>query len=131
MFTEKETVYLKSQRLARFATASLEGQPDVVAVSYEFDGTVFYIGGLRQKKTVKYKNVLKNPRVAMVVDDLESVDPWRPRGIRIYGRAEVVQRRGFLGPGEYIRVNPEAKWSWGVEGPVFQKGKLKFYNAGR
>lgn len=131
MFTEKEATYLKSQRLARFATASPDGQPDVVAVNYEFDGQLFHIGGLRQKKTVKYRNVLKNPRVALVVDDLESVEPWRPRGVRVYGKADVVQRRGFLGPGDYIRVTPEVKWSWGVEGPVFEKGRLKFHKAAR
>lgn len=131
MFTEKEAAYLKSQRLARFATASPAGQPDVVAVSYEFDGEVFHIGGLRQKKTVKYKNVLKNPLVALVVDDLESVDPWRPRGIRVYGKGDVVQRKGFLGPGDYIRVTPGAKWSWGIEGPVFEKGEVKFHKESR
>lgn len=131
MLSEKEAAYLKSQRLARFATASPDGQPDVVAVNYEFDGEVFYIGGLRQRKTVKYRNVLKNPRVALVVDDLESVEPWRPRGIRVYGKADVVERSGFLGPGHYIRVTPEVKWSWGIEGPVFGKRGLKFYKAAR
>lgn len=131
MFTAKEAAYLKSQRLARFATASPDGQPDVVAVNYEFDGAAFYIGGLRQRKTRKYRNVLRNPKIALVVDDLESVDPWKPRGIRVYGKADVVERHGFLGPGHYIRVTPEAKWSWGIEGPVFEKRGLKFYKATR
>ncbi len=124
VFTEKEAAYLKSQRLARFATVAADGQPDVVAVTFEFDGQAFFIGGLRQKKTVKYRNVLKNPKCALVVDDLESVDPWRPRGIRVYGAANVVERSGFLGPGHYIRVTPGVKWSWGIEGPVFVEGRF-------
>jgi pyridoxamine 5'-phosphate oxidase family protein len=131
VFTEKEAAYLRSQKLARFATAAPDGQPDVVAVNFEFDGEVFHIGGLRQRKTVKYRNVLRNPRVALVVDDLESVDPWRPRGIRVYGRADVVQRRGFLGPGDYIRLTPEVKWSWGIEGPVFRDGRFNVEKAKR
>ena len=39
--------------------------------------------------TRKYKNVKDgNNEVAMVIDDLESVQPWRPRGIKISGNAE-------------------------------------------
>lgn len=43
IFTQKEIEYLKSQRLARIATATFtqqEGsvQPDVVPVGFDFDG---------------------------------------------------------------------------------------------
>jgi pyridoxamine 5'-phosphate oxidase family protein len=44
-FTEDETAYLKSQPLARIATVGPGGQPDVTPVSFEFDGTYFYVGG--------------------------------------------------------------------------------------
>ena len=44
-FTEDEVAYLKSQPLARLATVDADGQPDVVPVGFEFDGTYFYVGG--------------------------------------------------------------------------------------
>jgi hypothetical protein len=37
-FTDEEIGYLRSQRLARIATVSPEGQPDVMPVGYQFDG---------------------------------------------------------------------------------------------
>lgn len=44
-------------------------------------------------KSRKYKNVLKNNKVALVIDDLKTIDPWDPRGIRIYGTADIVTRQ--------------------------------------
>ena len=120
MFTEKEISYLRSQRLARIATVSRELQPDVAPVGFEFDGQHFFIGGLQQKKTYKYKNVANgNSKVALVIDDLESIDPWKPRGIKIHGEAELVEREGRLGP--YLKVKPARTWSWGSR-PVFEDG---------
>jgi PPOX class F420-dependent enzyme/OxyR family protein len=78
-FSQKETEYLNSQRLARIATASSrEGfiQPDVVPVGFDFDGEYFYVSGMNLLKSTKYKNVQKNPRVTLVVNDLKSVNPW-------------------------------------------------------
>jgi pyridoxamine 5'-phosphate oxidase family protein len=125
MFSEKEINYLKSQRLARIATVSDKLQPDVAPVGFEFDGEHFYIGGLQQTKTNKYKNVAGgNTKVALVVDDLESVDPWKPRGIKIHGEAEIVERQGRMGPAPYLKVKPERTWSWGIERPVFEGGKV-------
>ncbi len=100
IFTQKEVEYLKSQRLARIATAAAstqqEGsvQPDVVPVGFDFDGEYLYVGGMNLLKSTKFRNVLKNNKVAMVVDDLKSIDPWDPRGIRIYGTADIVTRQG-------------------------------------
>jgi pyridoxamine 5'-phosphate oxidase family protein len=47
MFTDEETAYLRSQPIARLATVSASGQPDVVPVGFEFDGTCFFVGGGR------------------------------------------------------------------------------------
>lgn len=58
MFSDRKNEYLKSQRLARIATASREEmQPDVAPVGFDFDGTYFYVSGYDLKKTLKYKNV--------------------------------------------------------------------------
>jgi hypothetical protein len=63
------------------------------------------------------------PKVALVVVDLETVEPWKPRGIKIHGHAEVGERQGRFGTGLYIAVLPQVAWSWGIEAPVFQDGK--------
>jgi pyridoxamine 5'-phosphate oxidase family protein len=118
MFSDAEVKYLKSQPLARIATVSQTGRPNVVPVEFEFDGTYFYVGSVKQeilRSTPKYKNVKAgNKRVALTIDDLESVDPWKPRGIRINGTADLVERDGEFGKGEYIRITPTVSWSWGI-----------------
>jgi len=125
MFSEKEVEYIKSQRIARIATVSAQMQPDVAAVGFEFDGQHFYIGGREQKQTLKHKNVARgNQKVALVIDDFESSDGWKPRGIKIHGTAEIVERQGQLGSGSYLKVTPVKYWSWGIERPVFDEGKI-------
>ena len=64
MFSEKEVEYIKSQRIARIATATASVssrkeenrflQPDVVPVGFDFDGDSFYIGGMNILKSTKY-----------------------------------------------------------------------------
>lgn len=116
-FTEEEIAYIRSQRMARLATVDAGGQPDVAPVGFEFDGTCFYVGGRDPERTRKFRNVRAgNAKVAIVVDDLESVDPWTPRGIRVYGTADFVERSSYAGPGSYLRITPQTSWSWGLGG---------------
>ena len=111
-FTEDEAAYLKSQPLARVATVDPDGQPDVTPVSFEFDGTYFYLGGWAPEQTRRFRNVKAgHAKVALVVDDLVSVDPWTPRFLRVYGTAELVEREGRFGPARYMRITPEISWS--------------------
>jgi PPOX class F420-dependent enzyme/OxyR family protein/deazaflavin-dependent oxidoreductase (nitroreductase family) len=56
-FTDEEVAYIRSQRLARVATVAADGQPDVVPVGYEFDGTYFYIGGMDPANTRRARNI--------------------------------------------------------------------------
>jgi len=114
-FSAKEIEYIKSQRLARVGTASKDGVPDVAPVGYDFDGHYFYVGGLHLTKTHKYKNVIKNPQVSFVIDDLKSIEPWRPRFLKIFGTSDLVTRNGYLGQATYIRINPQRKTSWGLD----------------
>ncbi len=127
VFSEPEVEYLKTQRLCRFATVSADGQPDVVPVGFEFDGEYFYVGSHSQDifhHTRKYRNVKGGrTRVALTIDDLESVDPWRPRAIRVYGTAEIVDHKGIFGPGEYLRIRPEISWSLGIKGLNLKQGQ--------
>lgn len=116
MFTEREQSYLRSQRLARIASVSPAGQSDVAPVGYEFDGEQFMIGGFDITRTLKYRNVQRgNARVALVVDDLASSEPWTPRGVKIHGSAVIEETAG----GPALRITPLKKWSWGIERPAF------------
>ena len=59
IFSQKEIEYLKSQRLARIATAAStqeEGsiQPDVVPVGFDFDGEFPHLGGMNLLKSTKF-----------------------------------------------------------------------------
>src|SRR5689334_16120874 len=106
MFSEQEIVYLKSQRLARIATVSADGEPDVAPEGFTFDGEHFLIGGLDIRRTLKYKNAMATGRAALVIDDLTSTDPWQPRGIKLHGKARITKAEGYAGAGEYIEIRP-------------------------
>jgi pyridoxamine 5'-phosphate oxidase family protein len=110
-FTDAEKAYLGEQRLARVATVSPAGSVDVSPVGLHFDGQRFVVVGMNLPGTFRWKNVQSNPSVSLVVDDLASVEPWRPRGIKIHGRGEI----GKTDHGhDAIFVIPERKWSWGL-----------------
>jgi PPOX class F420-dependent enzyme/OxyR family protein len=65
----------------------------------------FYVGGMNLMKSTKYKNVLKNNKVALVIDDLKSVDPWDPRGMKIYGTADIWIALAILILNIYVKVD--------------------------
>lgn len=70
-FTGEELAYIRSQPLARVATASDDGQPDAVPVRFQFDGTHFWIGGFDPTNTRRTRNIQAgNDRIALVIDDL-------------------------------------------------------------
>ena len=121
MFSNEEVQYLRGQRLGRIATASHDGEPEVSPVAFEYDGKYFYVGSHDQSiffKTRRYKNIKSgNNRISLVIDDLQSVDPWRPRGIKIGGTAEIVEHTGMFGEGSYLRITPHISVSWGIEPP--------------
>jgi pyridoxamine 5'-phosphate oxidase family protein len=119
-FTEEEVGYIRSQRLARIATVGADGQPDVAPVGFEFDGTYIYVGGMDVTRTRKFRNVQAgNDKVALVIDDMVSTEPWTPRFMRIYGTAELIEREGQFGPSPYLRITPTVSWSWNLEGRPF------------
>ncbi|HEY3506176.1 MAG TPA: PPOX class F420-dependent oxidoreductase [Actinocatenispora sp.] len=116
-FSEEEIAYLTSQRLARIATVDTEGQPDVSPVGFEFDGTHVFVTGGDPVKTRKFRNVRAgNRKVAIVVDDVASTDPWSPRYLRIHGEAELVERAGPAGTRPYLKITPVLSWSCNLDG---------------
>jgi pyridoxamine 5'-phosphate oxidase family protein len=118
-FTEAEVAYLREHTLARLATLGEDAQPDVMPVALEYDGTYFWVGGPPGiVRTRKFRNLAAGrTKVAVVVDDHPSFDPFVARGIRIYGIAEQpFERVGMVGPGVYLRITPTVSWSWNLAG---------------
>ncbi len=119
-FAADEIEFLRSHGIARLATLGEDDQPDVVPVACEFDGAYFWVGGSGASvlSTRKVSNVRAGRRkVALVVDDLPSFDPFVARGIRVYGVADgPVERVGMVGPGLYLRITPQVSWSWNMAG---------------
>jgi pyridoxamine 5'-phosphate oxidase family protein len=121
VFTSEEIAYLQSQRLARIAT-SANGQPHVVPLAFRYnpETDTIDVGGHDFAKRKKYRDVQRNPRVAIVIDDLASIDPWRPRMIEVRGEAEILPSGGeTVGPGfdpEMFRIRPRRIVSFGISG---------------
>ncbi|MEV5491514.1 PPOX class F420-dependent oxidoreductase [Streptomyces bobili] len=118
-FSEAERAYLRSQRLGRLATVDPQGRPQANPVGFhpQDDGTIL-VGGHAMGATKKWRNLQRNPKVALVVDDIVSERPWRVRGVDIRGEAELLTGPHGLGPHfseEVIRIHPHRIHSWGLE----------------
>ena len=76
VFSQAEVDYLASQRLARIATAGPNGQPHVVPVAFRYnpDTDTIDVGGHGFAERKKYRDVQRNPRVAIVIDDLATIE---------------------------------------------------------
>lgn len=112
-FSDRELAYLQGERrLGRVATVGQDGTPHVAPVgwSYNAEHETIDIGGREFDRTKKYRDVARSGRAAIVVDDLASVDPWRPRGVEVRGRAEAVAE-----PAPMIRIHPDRIVSWGLD----------------
>ncbi len=99
VFTAAELEFLRSQRIARLATAGPTGWPHVVPVMYTMneDGSLdFDVDG------VKLRNLQQESRAAMVVD---AMGPRR--GVAMQGRVELI------GP-ERARLKPVRTFAWGL-----------------
>lgn len=110
-FTEAEAEYLSENFIGRIATTSRSGQPHVVPVSFRFDGSTITFGGWNLTRSLKFRNIAGNNRVAFVVDDLVSVRPWKVRGVEIRGRAKAVTSSEGV---TAVRIIPLNIRSWGL-----------------
>ena len=119
VFTNKELAYLgEGRRLARIATVGKDGTPHVVPVGWSYNSAdaTFEIGGVDLEQTKKFRDIRRNGRAAIVIDDIASVDPWRVRGVEARGRAEALSE-----PLPLIRIHPERVVSWGIESDAIGK----------
>ena len=111
-FTEEQAAFLAENLLGRLATVSLSGQPHVVPVAYRFDGRTITFGGWNLERSLKFRNMMANQKVAFVVDEIVSTRPWRVKGLEIRGRAEPIRgKEGVTG----VRIIPVNIRSWGLE----------------
>jgi pyridoxamine 5'-phosphate oxidase family protein len=125
-FTDTQIAYLTSQRLGRLATVDRGGAPQNNPVSFGYNralGTID-IGGYTMATSRKFANVAANPRVAFVVDDIASLDPWQVRCLEVRGHAEAIAEptdsRAQIG-GPIIRVHPERTIAFGIDSPAMPK----------
>jgi pyridoxamine 5'-phosphate oxidase family protein len=112
VFTEAELEYLVGGRqLGRIATVGPDGTPHVVPVGFIYNAArdTIDVGGRELQRSKKFRDVARSGRAAIVIDDLESVDPWRPRAVEIRGRGEAIAL-----PTPLIRIHPERIISWGL-----------------
>ena len=122
VFTDAELRYLTGgHQLGRIATVGADGTPHVVPVGWIYNAArdAIEIGGIELERSKKFRDIARTGRAAIVIDDLESTDPWRPRGIEIRGRAEAIPNGGEqLGPGfagAFIRIHPDKINAFGVD----------------
>jgi pyridoxamine 5'-phosphate oxidase family protein len=94
----------------RFATASPTGKPDVAPVIFEVDGDDIITAGFDITHTARYRNIQKNPQATLVIDDLATIDPWSPRGIKIIGTASIEDAGGS----PRFRITPKVIISWAI-----------------
>jgi pyridoxamine 5'-phosphate oxidase family protein len=139
MFTAKEIEYLSGRRLGRLATLTATGGPHLVPTLYllDPDGTLAIgagdLPGRGQQRGYR-DNIERTPRVAYVVDDVASIDPYVPRGVSIRGRAEIEPTGGErLGPGlgpVWVRITPTWVASWGIDGGPYDPPLIRTAAAG-
>ena len=84
IFTGPERSFLERNELGRLATCSAEGMPHVVPVTYIFLEGIFLIA---VDYGTKDRNILRNPKVALLVDAV------RPnRGVMVQGPVDVYEK---------------------------------------
>jgi pyridoxamine 5'-phosphate oxidase family protein len=112
--------YLASQRLGRLASVDAQGAPQNNPVGFRYNaelGTID-VGGRNMGASRKFRNLAANPKVAFVIDDIASVQPWRVRCVEIRGHAEALRDQVPYMAGmsaEIIRIHPERVISFGLD----------------
>lgn len=112
-FTALEIEFMKQADLGRLATVQPDGTPQNSPVGFTYNeslGTID-IGGYEMAKSRKFRNLAVNDRVAFVVDDITSRDPWRVRCLEIRGTATQAEADGAA----IIRVFPRKVISFGID----------------
>ncbi|MGW0159585.1 PPOX class F420-dependent oxidoreductase [Mycobacterium sp. NPDC003323] len=122
-FKPHEIAFLEATDLGRLATVRRDGTPQNSPVGFSYNATLgtIDIAGYQMSDSQKFHNIGHNPKVAFVVDDIYSRDPWRVRCLEIRGIAE----QAWIGPAvgksgdeldtAIIRITPTRIISFGID----------------
>jgi len=117
-FTDTQLRYLRTQPLGRLATLAPDGGLQNNPVGFKVDEEHrIIIGGYEMGRSRKFRNVQKYAKVAFVVDDLGSTDPWKPRMVEIRGTAEALTDVDPPMPGtsrEVLRITADSIRDYGL-----------------
>ena len=117
-FSEVELAYFADgKKLARLATVDSAGMPHVVPVGWNYNPQTdtIDVGGRDFARTRKFRNVVGNPNVALIVDDV--LPPWRPRAVQVRGKAAALESATWPDGSAreaIIRITPTTVVSWGL-----------------
>jgi pyridoxamine 5'-phosphate oxidase family protein len=123
VFAEAEIAYLREQTLGRVVTVGPDGQPHATPVTFHFNAEqdAVDVGGVSFGQTKKWRDVQRNPKVTLLVDDVIP-EPRRARALEIRGTAEVHQTGGNeINPRfpnfapQFLRIRPTRIVAWGLE----------------
>ncbi|MCG7606659.1 MULTISPECIES: PPOX class F420-dependent oxidoreductase [Mycobacterium] len=120
-FTPAELAFLREQPIGRLCTVGRTGDPQIrpVGVHLSPDGDGIDIVGHALASTQKWRNVVRNPQVAFIVDTVLSIQPPDARGVEIRGSATPLRGAGSTDgglSGDIIRIAPRRIISWGLDG---------------
>jgi nitroimidazol reductase NimA-like FMN-containing flavoprotein (pyridoxamine 5'-phosphate oxidase superfamily) len=128
-FSRAEKRFIQRNEVGKLATVGSDGIPHVIPVCYIFHSGVFWVE--TDYATSKYRNLLKNIGVALLID----VGPYSNRTLLVQGRARIVEKgpdfrkiySSFYkkfdwvradpwkeGGAPFIRINPLRKVGWGL-----------------
>ena len=122
-FKPHEIEYLRGADLGRLATIGRDGTPQnsPVGFTYNEDLGTIDVAGYQMSKSQKYRNIAHDNRVAFVVDDIASRNPWRVRCLEIRGTAEQSETEPAQGVADdhldsaIIRITPRRIISFGID----------------
>lgn len=82
VFTAEQEAYLRERQLGILGTGRRDGSPQLSMITYLYDGTHVLISITKDR--AKYPNILRQPRVALLV-------PEGRRQLIVYGTAEIIE----------------------------------------
>jgi pyridoxamine 5'-phosphate oxidase family protein len=120
VFTDSELRFLVSLQQGRLVTIGPDDAPQIHPVTFVVDSDLgsVDISSTRLRDSQKYRNVRRDPRVSLVVDDptlpLRGFDELSGRGLEIHGMAELAEKSGA----DVIRIRPVRldRWNLGDAG---------------
>ncbi len=121
-FTDDEIEFMTQADLGRLATIQPDGTPQNSPVGFSYNeelGTID-IAGYEMEKSRKFRNIARNPKVAFVIDDITSRDPWRVRCLEIRGTAEQAELDGAA----IIRITARRVISFGIDDQLTEPHQL-------